>query len=165
MNTGLSREEIIRLLNKGFTRTEIALEYGVTPQAVNWHLNEKHGGEPYKDPRQEAMEHIPWEVSPDHKISSGYHRLREHVKYVALGSGRLSDAEIHKLRTWYGKLESLGVVLEYDPSVQPTPTQSHGGWRYVPREERDDDLIIRVNRLAKMSDEAHIIFRRPKKLP
>lgn len=163
MQTGLSRDEIIRLLERGFTRSEIAATYGVTPQAVNWHLNEK--GPKYKDPRQRAMEHLPWKVESRHKNGAPFQKLRMHIKYVALGEQKLSDSEKKRLRNWYEELQRLNVVLEYDPNIPPTLHMSTGGWRYVPRASSDEGLIIRVNEHARMTDEAYEYLRFPETWP
>lgn len=111
------------------------------------------------------MDHIPWKVQSKHKDAPAFHRLREHLKWVALGGRNMSDQEQKRLRKWYDELTELGVVLEYKPDHPPAPGQRVGGWRYVPREDRDEDLIIRVNRAAKMTDEAYELFRVPDRLP
>lgn len=165
MSTGLSREEIIRLLEQGFTRTEIAEAYGVTPQAVSWHLTDPSKGRKYLDPRQQAMEHLPWEVRSEHKKAGPFQKLRIHIKYVALGEQKLSSVERRKLRNWYAELEELDVVLEYDPKIPPSPRMQTGGWRYVPREPRDHGLIIRINRYAHMTPEAYEYMRFPELWP
>lgn len=163
MRTGLSREEIIRLLERGFTRSEVAEMYQVTPQAVNWHLNAK--GRKYKDPRQRAMEHLPWKVESRHKNAAPFQKLRMHIKYVAVGEKKLSESERKRLRSWYEELQRLDVVLEYDPNIPPTPRMSTGGWRYVPRADSDEGLIIRVNEHTRMTDEAYEYLRFPEKWP
>lgn len=159
MTTGLSREEIIRLLDRGFTRVEVAEIYNTTPQNVNYYLNQK--GPKYLDPRQRAMKHVPWKIKKEHKESAPFHRIRNHIKFITLGSQRMSGEERDRLRNWYRSLKDLNLVLEYHPDVSPTLSITTGGWRYVQREDRDGDLLIRVNDHTHMSDEAYEYFRFP----
>ena len=159
MNSGLSRDEIIRRIARGQKRTEIALDFGVTPQAVNYHLNGK--GQRFKDPAQLAVEHIPWDVRPEHKEGMPYRMLRSHLKWVVARGRGLSDGDKARLFNWYRELVDLNLVVEYDPEAPPTHGLSSGGWRYLQREESDNDLVIRVNDLSHMTDEAYEYFRLP----
>src|SRR5206468_8206127 len=96
-----------------------------------------------------------------------YQRAMNHAEFIATGGHGMSDTKLYRLRNWYKMLSDLGVVVLYDPSIEPYPNMSHGGWKYVPRdprpvsEGRDEDLLLRVNEFAHMSDEAYDIWRLP----
>lgn len=162
--SGLTPATIEELKRKGLTQVQIAKMYGVTPQAVSI-MKRSHGGYS-KTPREEAKELFPWVVRNEHQWAYQNRRLRDHGEYVATGGKGMSREKLEKLAAWYERLEAEDVVVEYDPTIPPDDSNSFGGWRYVPRENSDADLMIRVNEYAKEIDEkARMIWRIPRRRP
>lgn len=157
---------------KGMTNTEIARHYGITKQAVSdmvarYNLRKN-------DPRKMAVLAFPWRVREEHKGASPNKRLREHAVYYFAGERGLSNLQLKRLYGFYLHLRDNNLVVEYDPdytgepgSYERAPGKSGiGGWRWCPREERDDDLIIRFNQHAVPMDEETLkVWRFPTELP
>lgn len=144
------------LRRKGFNQSEIAEMHGVTRQAVSWH-KKTYGGR--LTPRQIVNEAWPWETNNLHGKSKAYQRLRDHGEFMATGGRDMSEDKIKRLKSWWRKLRDEDVVLEFDPSIPPTPGVSpYGGFRYVPREISDCDLLIRVNEHTNLTQEGEMIW-------
>ncbi|WP_158881943.1 hypothetical protein [Amycolatopsis anabasis] len=149
---------VLALINQGLSPTEAAKALGESKQLINYHLSKAN----YKSPVRVAQENIPWkDISPEHKHTEPFNRVLNHLEYVATGGRRMSKTKRQRLRQWYDRLKRFEVVLVHDPNIPPSPGMKAGGWDYVPRLPEDDDLIIRVNKYATMSDEAYELFRLP----
>lgn len=160
----VDRETVIALLNQGLKPVEIARHLNATPQAINHILH--HQGEDIKTPRQVVEESIPWKgVKAEHKEAVTWRRIVNHAEYVTQGGKRMSRSKLERLGAWYRALERDNVVVEYDPNIGPAIGAKHGGWAYVPREERDGKLLLRVNEYVEMTDEAYDIWRLPERRP
>lgn len=154
---------IEELRRKGYNQTEIAEMHGVTRQAVSWH-KVQYGG--HLTPRQRAWAAWPWETTHEHGKAAPYQRLRDHGEFMASGGKGMSENKLRKLRSFYRKLREENVVVEFDPTIPPTPGVSLVGcFRYAPRRKSDGDLLIRVNKYTKLSPEGRMIWRWPQKEP
>lgn len=154
---------IEELRRKGYNQTEIAEMHGVTRQAVSWHKVE-YGGE--RTPRQIVNEAWPWKTTAAHSQTKPFQRLRDHGEYMATGGKGMNYDKLVRLEGWYKRLREENIVLEFNPNIKPIPGVSPmGGFRYVPRTEEDGDLLIRVNRYTKLTDEGRMIWRWPPQLP
>lgn len=167
----LSPDLVLELLNRGMTRVEIANEYGVTRQAVTNHIRRlrKKGIEVPRSPLEIAVERMPigWNESMPTRFKETwqYTMLRSHLEYIETGGEGMSDYKLDKLRTWYQKLEDRDLVIEYDPDIPPDMHLASGGWRYVPREDRDNGLILRRNKFTNVRDEDVSHWRLPPRRP
>ncbi|QFP95554.1 immunity repressor [Mycobacterium phage GaugeLDP] len=139
------------LRRKGYNESEIARMHGVTRQAVNWQLK-TYGGR--LTTRQQVKELWPFETNNLHGKSKAFQRLRDHGEYMrTLSFKGFSPEKKQRLIRWWRMLRDENVVLEFDPNIEPYPGMAGGGFRYVPREERDDDLLIRVNEYTKVEED------------
>ncbi|ARQ94637.1 immunity repressor [Mycobacterium phage Journey13] len=147
------------LRRKGYNQSEIAEIFGVTRQAVSWH-KKTYGGQ--LTTRQIVQQAWPWDTNRLHSKSKAYQRLRDHGEYMRVGSFRtMSEDKRKRLVSWWKMLRDNNWVLEFDPSIEPYEGMAGGGFRYVPREERDDDLLIRVNEHTNLTDEGELIWSWP----
>ncbi len=160
----LSLAVIEQLKAKGFNQSRIAELYGVSRQAVSWHLRTYNGT---RTPRQQVLEaNFPWKVSQEHERCSAQRRLREHGEYMATGGKGMSEDKLSRLRGFYKMLRDQNAVLEYDPSIPPIDGfASRGGFALRPRRKKDGDLLIRVNEYTDLSDEGRMIWRFPPREP
>ncbi|AGK88000.1 transcriptional repressor [Mycobacterium phage Severus] len=153
----LSLAVIEDLKGKGYTQSDIAKMYGVTRQYVSW-IKSYYGGR--LTPREEVLQHFPFQVSAYQSQTSPYRRLREHGEYMATGGVGMDKIKLGRLRGFYAKLRDH--VLEFNPEFPPEPgVSSRGGWRYVPRVSDDDDLLIRVNEYTDLTERGAMIWRFP----
>ncbi|AXK86575.1 hypothetical protein SAMN05421776_1179 [Nocardia farcinica] len=161
----LSLDEVEALLRAGFTQQEIADIKGVTRAAVSVALK-RHGmtaREP--GPRELGNKDFPFEV-PVIFQQDPYQRLRDHGEYMFTKGKGMSEARIKRLRTFYRKLIENNWVVEYDPNLPPVEgVSSKGGWAYRPREEKDGNLIIRVNEYTTLTDYARTVYVLPDVVP
>lgn len=155
----LSLSIIEDLKGKGFTQTQIAERYGVTRQYVSW-IKKTYGGR--LTPKEQVLQHFPWQVPAEMSQTSPYRRMRDHGEYVATGGVGMTEEALKRLRTFYHKLKDEDVVLEFDPSIAPEPgVSSRGGWAYRPKRPEDGDLMIRVNEHTRLTPEGRMIWRLP----
>lgn len=155
----LSPSVIDRLKNRGLTQSEIARMYGVTRQYISW-IKYYHGGS--FTPREEILQHFPFVVPTKLTQASMYKRLREHGEYVATGGVGMSDEKLSRLHWFYRKLREADVVVEYDPTIPPSPGVSiQGGWAFRKREPSDENLLIRVNEYTDLTETGRRIWRLP----
>ncbi|ASR86173.1 immunity repressor [Mycobacterium phage BobSwaget] len=153
----LTLSEIEDLRRKGFNQSQIAQMYGVTRQAVSW-TKKTYGGR--LTTRQIVQELWPFETTKMHGKSKAFQRLRDHGEYMRTLSFKGFSAEKkQRLIRWWKMLRDQNLVLEFDPAIEPYPGMAGGGFRYVPREERDDDLLIRVNEHTKVEDDGKLDMR------
>ncbi|AOT24994.1 immunity repressor [Mycobacterium phage Kalpine] len=128
---------------KGYNYQQIGDMHGVTRQAVEWHVK-TYGGR--LNTRQQAKALWPFETISKHSRSKVFQSLRDHGEYMRQLSFRgFSEEKKKRLISFWRRMWDQNVVLEFDPSIPPGPGMAGGGFRFVPREERDDDLLIRVN--------------------
>ncbi|QGJ90972.1 immunity repressor [Mycobacterium phage BiancaTri92] len=139
----LTLSTIEDLRRKGYNYQQIGDMHGVTRQAVDWQVR-TYGGR--LDTRQQVKALWPFETHKPHDKSKAFQRLRDHGEYMRqLSFKGFSEEKKKRLISWWRMLRNDNVVLEFDPSIEPYPGMVGGGFRYVPREERDDDQLIRVN--------------------
>ncbi|ASZ75415.1 immunity repressor [Mycobacterium phage JoshKayV] len=139
----LTLSTIEDLVGKGYNYRQIGDMHGVTRQAVEWQVK-TYGGR--LNTRQQAKALWPFETHRVHSRSKAFQSLRDHGEYMRQQSFRgFSDEKKKRLISWWRRLWEQNVVLEFDPTIEPYPGMVGGGFRYVPREERDDELLIRVN--------------------
>lgn len=86
-------------------------------------------------PLETVRQLFPWNVAPrfaDHPLNR---IMREHGDYVATGGRGMSGEVLFRLETFYHKLHSENLVIEYDPA---------SGFHYRERLDSDRGLIIRT---------------------
>lgn len=127
------------LKRKGLSQSDIARAFGVTRQAVSFHVR-KYGGT--LTPRQKALEHFPFVVKGDvlqkHTVCQ---RLRDHAEYFVTGGEDMSFDKYRHLPGFYRKLQ--GLVVEFTPDE---------GFVFTERLDSDEGLMIRVNEHAHVSE-------------
>lgn len=152
----LSIGVIEELKRKGFTQSQIAKMYDVTPQAVSWHKVEYNGS---LTPRETVNKAFPWKVPHHLNQATQYRRLRDHGEFMATGGKGMSEDSLKRLRAWYRKLRDENVVVEFDPDIPPTPgVAKHGGFAYRKRRKSDGDMLIRVNQHTTLTEEGRLIW-------
>ncbi|AHJ86437.1 immunity repressor [Mycobacterium phage 40AC] len=155
----LTLSSIEDLRRKGYNYQQIADMHGVTRQAVEWHVR-VYGG--HLNTRQQVKALWPFDTRKPMDKSKAYQRLRDHGEYMAIGSFRtMGEDKRKRLLSWWKMLRENDVVVEFDPNIKPYPGMSGGGFRYVPREERDDDLLIRANEHTNLTEKAEMIWSWP----
>lgn len=142
----VSLSEIIALRNKGLNDTEVAKVLGITKQGVSWHL--RRAG--VKTLSERVREYMPWEITGPQVKTNPYRQLRLHLEYREAGVSGISEGDRQRLRDLYRRLEEFSVVVRFDPDIPPYPGQKYGGFEFVPREESDGDLILRVDKHTKI---------------
>jgi hypothetical protein len=145
---------------QGLSQSEIGRQFGVTRQAVSFHVR-KYGGT--LTPRQKALESWPWIVPTRFGSQSPYRRLRDHGEFMATGGKGMDYTKLSLLKGFYERLKDK--VVEFDPGLPPSDAGSFGGFAYRDRLESDGDLLIRVNQHTHLSDEGRKIWRLPDVLP
>ncbi|GJJ24139.1 serpin family protein [Mycolicibacterium mageritense] len=155
----LSKDEIEALKAQGYNQTQIAKMFGVSRQAVSWHLK-TYGGR--LSPRQVANECWPWDTTNAHGKAKSYQRLRDHGEFMLTRGRGMSEDKLKRLRSWWRMLRDENVVLEFGPDIPPVPGVSpNGGFAYRERISDDGDLLIRVNRYTHLTEEGKMIWRWP----
>ncbi|ADB93767.1 repressor [Mycobacterium phage RedRock] len=143
----LTLSTIEDLVGKGYNYRQIGDMHGVTRQAVEWQVK-TYGGR--LNTRQQAKALWPFETSKLHSRSKAFQSLRDHGEYMRQLSFRgFSEEKKKRLLSFWRRMWDQNVVLEFDPTIEPYTGMVGGGFRYVPREERDDDLLIRVNEFVR----------------
>ena len=148
------------LKRKGLSQSEIARQFGLTRQAVSYHVR-KYGGA--LTPRQTALQSWPWIVPTRFGQQSVYRRLRDHAEYFATNGEGMDFRKLSLLKGFYERLESQ--VVEFDPDLPPAEDISAGGFAYRRRLESDGDLLIRVNQHTHLSEDGLKVWRMPTVLP
>ncbi|AGS82756.1 repressor protein [Mycobacterium phage AnnaL29] len=139
----LTLSTIEDLVGKGYNYRQIGDMHGVTRQAVEWQVK-TYGGR--LNTRQQAKALWPFETTKLHSRSKAFQSLRDHGEYMRQLSFRgFSEEKKKRLISFWRRMWDQNVVLEFDPTIEPYPGMVGGGFRFVPRELRDDDLLIRVN--------------------
>lgn len=156
-DTTLTLSVIEALKSQGMTEAEIARQFGVTRQAVSWHVH-TYGGT--MTPQQIVLKHFPFAVKDAQQDCSIYQRLRDHGAYYATGGKGMSEDRIKRLRWFYNKLRRNNWVIEFDPDLPPIEGVSKcGGWAYRERTPADGDLLIRVNKYTNLTEYGQEIWR------
>lgn len=145
---------------QGLNQSEIGRLFGVTRQAVSFHVR-KYGGT--LSPRQKALESWPWMVPSRFGQQAVYRRLRDHGEYMATGGEGMGYTKLSLLKGFYERLRDQ--VVEFDPDLPPSEDISVGGFAYRERLPEDGDLLIRVNRHTHFSDEGRKVWVMPAVLP
>ncbi|UPW09366.1 XRE family transcriptional regulator [Gordonia terrae] len=157
--TGLSKEVIEALKLRGHNQSQIAEMFGVTRQAVSWHLK-TYGGT--RSTRQVLNDHWPWETSSEHCGAIPYRRLRDHAECVVTGGREMSMDKLKRLQAWWRKMQDEDLVVEFDPGLEPVQRVStSGGFAYRQRASVDGELLIRVNGFTRLTDEGKTLWARP----
>ncbi len=147
------------LKRKGMNQAEIARVFGVSHQAVSYHVR-KYGK---MTPVQQVMQHWPWSVPTALGQQAVMRRLRDHGEFYATVGKGMDFLKLQRLLGFYERLG--GLVVEFDPDLGPSEDASLGGFAYRQRVESDGDLLIRVNQHTHLSDEGRKIWRLPDVLP
>lgn len=162
-STRLSLGEIEALKNKGYNQTQIAKMFGVSRQAVSWHLR-TYGGR--LSTRQVVNKFWPWVTTRAHGKAVPYQRLRDHGEFIVTGGRGMNDDKLNRLRSWWRKLRDENLVVEFDPNLPPIPGVSPaGGFAYRQRVPEDLDLLIRVNEHTDLTESGRRIWCWPNHSP
>ncbi|WP_165960630.1 helix-turn-helix domain-containing protein [Actinocrispum wychmicini] len=157
--TDLTSEIVGKLLAEGLTQTQIAIEHNISKQTVS--ALAKDAPNRVKTPRQAVQENFPWpDMASQFKETSHYRQVVLHGEYIATGGEGMSRDKLARVVSFYKRLRDDNVVIVFDPEIPPSSNKA-GGWGYLPREEGDADLILRVNRYTVMTDEGREIWRMP----
>ena len=148
------------LKRKGLNQSQIAEQFGVTRQAVSFHVR-KYGGT--LTPRQRALESWPWVVPTRFGQQSVYRRLRDHGEYMATRGEGMDYTKLALLKGFYERLRDQ--VVEFDPDLAASEDISVGGFAYRERLDSDGDLLIRVNDYTHLGDEGRKVWVMPKVMP
>lgn len=160
---GLSKAVIEELKTKGYNQSQIAAMFGVTRQAVSWHLKTYDA---QLSPRQIVNKSWPWQTTSGHGKSVPCRRLRDHGEYMATSGKGMSPDALKRLRSWWRKLDDENLVVEFDPNLPPLAGLSpHGGFAYRARQGYDADLLIRVNEHTRLTEEGARIWCWPIDFP
>lgn len=160
MSTGLTPEEVIYRLENGETQTEIARAEGCSRQYVS--ALAKRGG--WVNPFKTMAENLPWDVEKDFSDNTIYKNVRRLGIYQT--TGELKPSDMQHLRAFLQRLDTFNVVVDYDPQYPANPGYTNTpGFAYVPREERDEDYIIRIKPETKLTTIGRRIWRKPAALP
>lgn len=158
----LTLSQIEDLKRQGFTQSEIGEMFNLTRQAISW-IKCTYGGS--LTPREQMRGKFPWAITGDFKKAAPSQRLRDHAEFMATGGKGMPEYKLKNLRGFYKKLRDKNVVVEYDPSIPPSPGIKPGGWAYRERVPTDEDLIIRVNEYSTLSDDDKWIWEFPPEEP
>lgn len=148
---------------QGLNQSQIAELFGVTRQAVSWHVK-TYGGDRPLTARQRGLEVWPWITDSRFRVNAVFQRLRDHAEYMITGGEGLDFLKLSRLKGFYEKL-GKGLVVEFDPAIPPSEGVAAGGFAYRERLESDGDLLIRVNEYTHLSDEGRKVWVMPKQLP
>ena len=148
------------LKRQGLNQSEIARMFGVSHQAVSYHVR-KYGG--VLTPRQRVLESWPWAVPAALGQQAVCRRLRDHGEFMATGGAGMGFLKLSWLRGFYERLRD--VVVEFDPDLPPSEDASLGGFAYRERLGSDGDLLIRVNEYTHLSDEGRKVWVMPEVMP
>jgi hypothetical protein len=151
---------------QGLNQSEIAELFGVTRQAVSWHVKTYGGDKPssFATARQRGLEVWPWITDSRFRVNAVFQRLRDHAEYMIGGGEGLDYLKLSRLKGFYEKL-GKGLVVEFDPGIPPHDGVAAGGFAYRERLESDEGLMIRVNQHTHLSDEGRKVWRLPDVMP
>lgn len=156
------------LLDDGYTQNQIAELTGYTRQWIS-KIVRRHGLRE-KTPREVTLEHYPWKTGERFHDSTVNRSMRDHAEYYATGRDGMPAWKLERLRSFYRHLINENVVVEFDPAIpgmDPEETRTGdwgdtvGGFVFRPREHRDGDLMIRVNKHTRLTKQGELIWRLP----
>lgn len=126
---------------------------------MSWHKRHYNGS---LTPRESVRDEFPWDVTTEFCQAAPYKRLRDHGEYMATGGKGMKQYKLKRLVGFYNKLRSENVVVEFNPTFPPESGVSNiGGWRYQTRIPKDEDMLIRINESAVITDRGRMIWRFP----
>jgi hypothetical protein len=161
----VTRAQIIELMiSHKMKPADVARALGVSRQVVSYHLKREAGTtQDWESPAAVAASKLPWDDVPADVVRNAapYRLAREHMLYMDTAGEGMSDDQLTRLRLWYERLTEWSEVLEYDPRIEPYHGMKYGCFRYVAREKRDHDLILRVNEYTKLGKADKVIWRLP----
>lgn len=161
MATQLTPELTITLLDQGLSQAEIARLFGVTRQYVNQLA--KRGGRTPIAPQVTA--NLPWNVDPAYQSNSLYGGLRLLGSYQ-LDPKSIRGSSIGKLHAFLRKIELFNQVLDYDPEYPAIRGYSNTpGFALRPREETDEDFVIKIRPGVTLTPIGKKIWRMPEEWP
>jgi hypothetical protein len=149
--------------NAGYSQADVARETGFTEQWVS--AVKIKGGLEWGTPRELSRKSWPWKVPSEFQQTYLHKVMRNHAEYMASGGKDMKEYKLAQLRRFYALLRRENVVVEFNPEFPPNESASTGGWDYVPREESDGNLIIRVNEYTSLTPIGQVIYRFPPKVP
>lgn len=156
-------EVLIELLLQDKNQNEVAAYFDVTRQAVSDFMKRHNVTREVK--RAEAMKLYPWDTGVRFNDAWENRLVRDHMEFMATGGEGLQPWKLDRLRAFYRRLTNENVVVEFDPTIPPSDAKGSGGFAYRPREERDADLIIRVNEYTVLTEEGKKFLALPAELP
>ncbi|GGG67724.1 hypothetical protein [Corynebacterium pelargi] len=159
----LTKEIVAELLAKGMNQTAIAKEYDVTRQYVHI-LAKRAGYQPFNS--RLVRDNLPWEdISSEHDDNVVFQAMRLHARVRVGGREQIRGKSRDKVNAMFRKLIRFNQVIDYDPSYPPMPGLSGtGGFAYVPRQESDEDYMIRIKPGVRLTEEGKKIWKMPKEL-
>lgn len=160
----ITPEEVMHLMGKGMTQSQIAREYGVTRQYI-FILAKRAGHEAAE--QEYIKDDLPWtDIDETHKDNAIFKALRMHARYMERGQEGLRGSSYIKLLGMYRKLVRFNQVIDYDESYPPVEGLSNtGGFMYVPRSPEDGNLIIKMKPSVRITKRGARIWQLPKKFP
>lgn len=157
-------DELRRRVNpetgRPYTLAEIARIFGVSRQYVS--KLKKLGT--YRSPREMIMELWPWSVPPEQQNAT-YHILRDHLEYMATRGRYMQEWKLNQLAEFYDRLDRNNWVVEFSPDIEPNEHAENGGFTYRRRKPSDEGLIIRQNRVTRLTSRGKVVWRFPPKRP
>lgn len=167
----LNSESVRRLLAWGYSQAQIARIYNCTRQ----YINKLSPDEPVKkSARDEVLKHYPWNLAEHRNVwhELPFHRayldklMRDHAEFLWIGDQfEMSLDKRKRLVSFYKKLKTEALVVEFSPEIPPTEHNSVGGFRYVPRIESDGWLIVRRNEYTTITEEGEALWTLPAEWP
>jgi transcriptional regulator with XRE-family HTH domain len=162
--SGLTPQVIEEEKARGLNQNQIAAKYGVTRQTVSG--MKRLRGRFSMTPRERVLAQFPWKIPARFNDAEINRNMRNHAEYVATGGKGMSDRKLKRLASFYRRLERDNLVVEFDPDIEPNEFSQLGGFRLVPREDSDGDLMIRVNDCTVLTDEGRrFLWRIPQRRP
>lgn len=157
--SGLTPSIVSKLKAEGKTQREIAKMFDVNETYVSW-IKSQYPVQ--KSPREMVNDLWPWDSGEKFHPAAPSLRLRAHLRYRAYGQEGLTQNESYLLKGFYNRLRKHNLVVEFDPTIPKSKGVYTGGWAYRPREDRDGNLIIRVNEYTKdLNEEARMVWEFP----
>ncbi|WP_406379103.1 hypothetical protein [Streptomyces sp. NBC_00197] len=159
-NGHIRSEAIYELLAiDGVNVVRVAKEFGVSRAAIYKRTKARKEVLP-QSLKSEIMRHSPWkDVEPEHTKAAQRAYVAHHIEWV-LSGGKIDDWKVPRLRRFYRELgDPQDKVLTYDRNEPPNQWSDTGGWKYVPREESDGDLILRTD--DPLTEEQKRVYVRP----
>ncbi|MFE0964047.1 hypothetical protein [Streptomyces fungicidicus] len=136
-------QEVIRWFEEGWTYAEMTEEYrqkyNIEMKPSAWGNFRYRKGLDRRIARDDEL--IPWAVKKEHRSLYPLMMLRLEARKRA---GLPNDEDKTKrLESWRAMLEEENAVVHYDPDTAD-------GFFYVPREDGDDDIIRRPERVTTL---------------